>query len=361
MIGQTIVSQPRPSWGAILWLMTAAILDVSAAALDNPHLAVLSLLPWLFALLLWRARPRPFRARFTETALEVDEPPLEVPYADLQGLLAPRRPNNPYKAGPRSYLIQVIHAQGALCIPARLNVPSDEVFGFLFRQFSPSGARDVPEPLMDFLRRKERYFGPEQVWTYRARAHLGQSKRYPRLRAFFLALLLSAGAWLVWGIAHGQEGWIVGGSLGLFFGGLSLLLLWMDGRRNFGGVRKWRQAGLVVAPDGLALVQGDMIGELSWDEVREVKFGKTTSSFQFTATHSQVLSGIVLKVEGAVIVIADLYDRPLALIYQNICHYWRGQPLDERAAIPALPLDKVRPAAPRPPRPLASDGIAPAE
>jgi hypothetical protein len=328
MIGQCITSQPRPPLGAIFWVLAAASLDVLAAASGNIHLAVGSVLPWLVALLWWTIRERPFTARFTETALQVEEPPLEVPYADLQGLLAPRRPANPFKAGPRFYAIQLIHADGVVLIPARLEVPSDEVYSFLYRQFSPSGSRAVPSALTDYLRGSERRFGPEQVWTYRARTHLGRGKRYPRLTAFFLALTLAAASWLIWGIAEEQAGWIGGGVIGLMFGGMFSMLLWLDGRRNLGSIRGWRKSGLVVAPDGLALVQGDMVGELRWDEVREVKIGKGTTSFEWTR-QDYLPRGIVLKVEGAVIVIADVYDRPLPLIYQNIRYYWQGQPGDD--------------------------------
>src|SRR5262245_24543700 len=101
MIGQTIESRPRPPLGAIFWLLLALVLDGLAVVQGNVHLAVVSILPWLVAALIWRIRERSLTVRFTETALEVDEPPLEVRYADLQGLLAPRRPANPFKAGPR--------------------------------------------------------------------------------------------------------------------------------------------------------------------------------------------------------------------------------------------------------------------
>ncbi|HEY7422643.1 MAG TPA: hypothetical protein VH682_00150 [Gemmataceae bacterium] len=354
MIGQTIEFRPSLPLGAILWLLLAVLLDVLAAVQGNVHLAVGSLFPWLFALFLWRTRTRPFTARFTETTLEVDEPPVEVPYANLQGLLAPRRPANPFKAGPRSYRIQVIHTDGVLRIPARLNVPSDEVFSFLYRQFSPSGSRDVPATLVDFLRRKEREFGREHTWTYQARAHRGQTKSHPRLMAFFLALLVAGGGWLAWGIVRGQGGWIAGGIFGLVWGGLFSFLFWLSGRQSLAGVRKGRQAGLVIAPDGLALAQGDMVGQLRWDEVRDVKLGKSAASFQFTMS-AQSLRGIVIKVEGAAIVIVDVYDRPLALIYQNICHYWRGQSLDDgdREAMSRLS------AAPGTSLPPSSEGITP--
>lgn len=354
MIGQTIESRPRLPLGVFFWLLLALLMDVLAIGQANIHWAASSLFPWLAAILLWRIRERPFTARFTESALEVDEPPLQVRYADLQGLLAPRRPANPFKAGPRSYLIQVIHAGGVLCIPARLNVPSDEVFSFLYCHFSPSGSRQVPSTLMDFLRHRERLYGPEQVWSYRARAHLGRSKQHSRLREFFLALTLSAAVWIVGGIVlvggniqtRAGWNWIGVGAIGLMFGGLFSLFLWLDGRRNFSGIRKWRQSGLVVAPDGLALVQGELVGELRWDEVRDVKLGTSPATFQFTAS-TQPPRGIILKVEGAVIVIADVYDRPLALIYQNIRHYWQGQPRSDdwdRDALPRRSAEGITPA-----------------
>ncbi len=141
MVGQMIRSPWSPPVGVFLWLLIAVSLDVLAAVEANVHYAVLSLWPWLAAGFLWRVRNRPFIARFTETALEVEQPPQQILYANLQGLLAPRRPANPFKAGPRSYLIQVIHTGGVLSIPARIDVPSDEVFSFLYRQFTPSGSR----------------------------------------------------------------------------------------------------------------------------------------------------------------------------------------------------------------------------
>lgn len=344
MIGQTIESRPRLPLGAIFWLMVALLMDVLAVLQANVHIAVGSLFPWLLAIVFWRMRERSFTVRFTETGLEVREPPLEVRYAELQGLLAPRRPANPFKAGPRSYLIHIFHLGGVVRIPARLNFPSDEVFSFLYGRFSPSGSREMPSKLVDFLRQRERRFGPEQVWTYRSRVHMGRGNRHPRWKAFFLALALAAAAWLAWGIVQKAEGWIIGGSVGMFLGGWFLLLLWLDGRRNFNGIRRGQQCGLVVAPDGLALVQGDLVGELRWDEVRDVKIGQSPAAFQFTI--SRPPSGIILKVEGAIIVIADVYDRPLALIHQNIRHYWQGQRREDdwdRDALPSRSSEGIRP------------------
>ncbi len=351
MLEKTIESRPAFPLGAVLWALAAAALDVLAAATGIAHWAVLSALPWLVALLLWWKGPRPFRAHLTETSLEVDEPPLSIPYTDLQGLLAPRRPANPFKAGPRAYPIQVLHTGGVLRIPAALDVPSDEVFGFLYRQFSTRTGRDVHPALADYRRHKEREFGPARVWCYRARAHLGAGEEYPSLQTFFQALALSGVPWITWGSIRGEEGWIVAGALGGFlFGGLFAFLFWLSSRHKLGaaGLKAWRQASLVVCPDGLALHQGDMTGQLRWDEVRDVTYGKSRTT--------PGLQGIVLKVAGATILIADVYDHPLSLIHQQICYYWRGDPAEDDRVRDWGPAQRsARAAAP----PQAGDGIRP--
>jgi len=88
-----------------------------------------------------------------------------------------------------------------------------------------------------------------------------------------------------------------------------------------GRIRNWHQASLVICPVGLAMVQGDMEGELRWNEVLNVELRSRAQGFHLTSETTR--PGIVLSVEGARIVIADIYDRPLQDVYENILHYWR--------------------------------------
>jgi hypothetical protein len=110
----------------------------------------------------------------------------------------------------------------------------------------------------------------------------------------------------------------------LFIGGFLSLVLWLAGRqpRRAAGAGKRRRSGLVIAPDGLALLQGDLSGEMRWEELRDVKLAER-------AGPNSTAPGIVLQVKGAAITITDVYDRPVALIHQQICHYWRGQSAEE--------------------------------
>jgi hypothetical protein len=323
MTGETIETRLPLPFGALLFGLAAVALDALALVTGVVHWAVLSALPWLtvgFSLL---ARPRRFVAHFTEKELQVEEPPQLVPYAELEGLLAPSRPANPYKVGPRHYPIQVIHSGGVLFIPAALNVPSDTVFGFIYQQFPVRLECGVPARLNDFLDRKERIFGRDRVWTCRARAHLGKGREFPATKAFIRALTASGIVWFVWGLSNrNTEAWVGAGFLSVLLGGLILLSLWLTARRPTGAVKQWRRSGLVLAPDSLALMQGDMTGQLRWQEIRDVKMGTGTGSFQIG--HERPGRGIRIHVEGATIFIADVFNCPLYAIYQRICDLWRN-------------------------------------
>jgi hypothetical protein len=87
-------------------------------------------------------------------------------------------------------------------------------------------------------------------------------------------------------------------------------------------IRNWRESGLVICPEGLALVRGDMRGELRWDELRDVCYRQKPGFF----SPGSQLKGIHLVVAGATITIADLYDRPLDVIHERLLAGWK--PID---------------------------------
>ncbi len=256
--------------------------------------------------------------------------------------------------------MQVLHTGGILRIPDRLDVPSDDVFSFLFGRFSPGGSRDVPEVLTDYLRRKEQLYGPQHVWTYCARVHLGSPNPLSQLMAFFLALLLAGLFWTAWGAVRGNTEWLAGGLSTMILAAFLTSLVWILSRSQYAlpvaAPRQWRQAGLVISPDGLALAQGTMVGQLRWDELRDVKLLSAPS----LTNKQRGGPAILLKVEGASLTIADVYDRPLGLIYQNIRHYRRAvEDADDRERTAARPRrEHVHPAADDA---SASERITPAE
>ena len=94
-------------------------------------------------------------------------------------------------------------------------------------------------------------------------------------------------------------------------------------------IKDWRASSLVLTPVGLAMIQGDLTGELTWDQIRSVKLRLKPRRFQIIGDTTMGLQGIILNVEAAVILIADLYDRPIESIHERILGYWKPERMHE--------------------------------
>ena len=324
MIGQTIQSKPRLPIGALLFLTLGVLFAILAIVQHNLHWALGSVLPFLISGFLWWVRPRPFVAHFTEGTMEVMVPSLSIPYPALQGLRAKGRLNHPGKKGPRSFPMQVFHEEGMVEIPARLDVPSGDVYDFLLDQFPPRGFHEVNPLLGKYLHQQEETFGPDRVWTYRARNHLGKAFSSSKRIAICLAVVVTGVIWLP--AAFLGKDYIPWSGWGIIFLVLGGLLLWSFRMNSqyYGGppkIKNWRNAGLVISPVGLALVQGTTQGQMRWDELRDVAMRAKPKGLRIR--REDAFTGILLKFEGAMVRIADIYDRPLPIIYQRIIDYWQ--------------------------------------
>jgi hypothetical protein len=129
--------------------------------------------------------------------------------------------------------------------------------------------------------------------------------------------------WLAAGIAGGKayEAWLGFGILLAFLFGLFAAGLAVERRGQ--RIKNWRQSGLVISPAGLALIQGDMRGEMHWGELRKLDLRAKPRSFQLEAHTPR--TGIQLVFEGATVVIADIFDRPLPVIFERIRAYWQSR------------------------------------
>src|SRR5262249_12438019 len=203
-----------------------------------------------------------------------------IPYAEMQALIAGRRPVNPFKAGPRSYPISIVHSDGVVRIPARLNVPSDEVYAFLYTRFSSHGSPSADPQLTCYRACQEKQFGAERVWSYRARKYLGARSYSRGWQVVFLAMFLSGLLWIAFGAIGPSRRWIdivdqaswsgVGMSVGIVGAvaitmtivGRTFFLFYPPAGRVLQVPAKLRQAGLVITPEGIALAQADLTGQM---------------------------------------------------------------------------------------------------
>jgi hypothetical protein len=319
MIGRRIESRAAISWAALLGLALAVGLAVVGLIRGQRDWAIGAILPAAIGLGLLAARDRPFAARFGAEALEVEDPAATIPYDSITMVWAGGRRPDPEQTGRRSFPIQVAHTAGILKVPARLDVESAEVYRFFADRFPPSGGRDINPALAEFLEQESSIFGHDRVWTYRAARQRAPRPGYRRLRAVLLSVALAGLAWIIIGAQDPERSpWLPFGIVAVVIGLVLLACSFASGlEMGPQGLKGWRQASLVISPGGLGMIQGDIQGIIRWDELRNVRLQARPRVFRASSA-APALPGILLIVEGASILIADIYDRPLHVIFERL-------------------------------------------
>jgi hypothetical protein len=322
MIGSRIESRPSLPWWAILIFTTGVCMLVGGVAYGQTRLSIESLLPLSVGLsLIFLVREKKLVAEFAEGSIEIENPPASIAYAGLKDVRIGGIPHDPVKFRKKRSPIHVEHEAGVLHFPRRLNVDSHEVYRFLAEQIPLSGDRDVNPNLAEYLERQESYHGPDQIWTYRASARNRRTGRLRGFRAFCSGLILAGFLWISIGFGTQIDPETNWGGFGILCGatGVALFLISLanqDLSNRF--VKNWKKASIVISPQGMAMVQGEIQGEIRWPELLDVKLRAKPARLSFQ--YSQGLSGIILKVKGADILIADIYDRPIYVIHKRILH-----------------------------------------
>lgn len=321
MVGKTVRSRFMPSGVATLFGLVALPVFALAAVFANVPLAVVGVAILLLAVVLATTRMPAVVFELTRRGIEVERPTAEfIPYDTIRTLRPFGRSHDFAKPGEDHFILNVVHEAGVLSLPARLSVSSEDLLQFLDRQLADR-ADQLPPPLGKHYDKQVARYGEDKVTAYAAREHLGYLTSYPRWRvalgvtlAFWV--LIAAGIAMLSGtdpnLAQVGVAFVSAGCLMWAVIGLILFAVW--GTQANGSVRaiaKWRKSGLVISPEGIGLVQGDMKGEMEWEEIRDVKLDVKR------------LSGLVIHVEGARILIADIYTAPLSHILHKIRDNWR--------------------------------------
>jgi hypothetical protein len=321
-----IYSLRRFPIGAVFWGGVAIVFLAIGLAAQNPHPAIFALAPAMLALGLLLARPRKFCARLTDEGLEVENPPLTIPYADIEGVTINGVSMDPNQAKSKKSSLVVTHRHGVLDIPAALNVPSFKVYQAILAMLPPTGDCRLSAELMEHFQKETAMFGPERVHAFRQRDVL--QRRSPMRRGTMCAaMLLACGVlWCFVPVVFGPQrhaeafqAWIGCGILLAVFSFL-FWFLFRTRQRSLGGGRLFRNGELVISPTGIALKQGDMQGLLRLEEVRDVRNQKHRL---FMLSSNAPVGSIQIFIAGASIPIPDVYDRPIAAIEQWIRRYWK--------------------------------------
>jgi hypothetical protein len=323
MIGTRLEASRRFPFFALLFAAVGALLLVVGLLQKSLEFALLATLPLSWAIVIFVRRPAPIEGEVTGDALVLHEPhPQTVPYHSIQSLRMGNKTLSPEHPRLRPAPLTILHAKGALRLPKVINDSPRTVmqlYRFLWDHLQGSGSRNINGQLQEFLQEQEALFGPDMVYTFRARNRPGVPTSTGGAQSLLAVTMFLGIVWIYvaasWDL---NEAFRVWGIVFLMCGGLGWLIAWAAGRTS-ATVKGWEQASLVISPGGLALVQGHIQGILRWEEVHDVDSHDKHRAFRISQ-----LYGVSLRVAGAQILIADIYDRPSAVIARLIESYWRS-------------------------------------
>jgi hypothetical protein len=320
MIGTTLQARPRPPIGVILWAVAAVACAALAVFFEIIALFAAAAVSAAIAITLFFSRERPFTARVEESGLALLHKGVLLRYTEIESL-APG-----WSLGgndTHQYALDLLTANTIVRVPAAINVPTSELERFL-RSHMPPRLVAVPDPDVDeYLNRQMETYGPQRVVWYSAAKHRVRPAR-TSIRRAWLACFLAGLVVLIAGVtllesrdrAPGNRravddytGVIAVGAVALVVGLLGLLIHISLTQRTHPKVKNVELSSLVISPEGIALRQGDLKGELKWEEIRGVKLPRNKP--------------LSLQLAGVTIPIFNIYDRSLVEIRDRLREHGR--------------------------------------
>lgn len=244
------------------------------------------------------------------------------PLTELQAVVIPLRTDP--KRRPK-YAINAVFIDRVVSIPARTDVPSHQIYETLREHAPQHPPEEVPEELLAYCNRQIDDFGNDRVWYCGGRPLLGWINVARNWQALGWSLFL---IWPIWSTLAtyrldretDRTVWYPLSGLAFFIGLCFLVisrLIRTRPQKVWG--RTSHKNGIVIAPVGIAVSQGDLVGEMAWDEIQRIKYpaiGRGTDG----GGHA---NAIELGIKGAVIYLVDVYDRSLDVIHKRIMQNWR--------------------------------------
>jgi hypothetical protein len=333
MIGSVFEERRYPPFAAVAWLLLAVVCLVIGVLSREMGWAIFAILPATLGVILLIARPALFRAELAADELCIHSSGQSLPYQQITAVqFVPVG-----TTGDRGSL-HLTHQQGQVVIPANISISSIDLYFFLLSHSALVPVVDIPTAIAQYYHSQTTTFGEDRVWLHCVRSPVKIEGRVGKFIG--PSLLLVAIAWLVLSFVLNEAGWFVAAILL----GLAALPVWFSGYQRSKSIalrddQGWllvgllffpfglllylgnrsrrakmlRKAGMVISPAGLALIQGDLEGQMRWAELKKVLFRKG----------SLLRSPVVqLGFEGAKINILDIFETPIAEIHRQIEQYW---------------------------------------
>lgn len=210
--------------------------------------------------------------------------------------------------------IHVAHNEGQLVIPAAIDFRSEELRDLLRSRLTTGIQVHVHEALETHLAEQLKLFGHDKVFCYGPREQLDLLPSGRLARKIAAILLLTS---LLWGLSlFYSEYWMAPAIITAVIGGIVYLASFAKHNPTQRLAPNWKESTLVVAPTGIALIQGTLKGKLRWDEVQSLTLVEPA---KFSA--SSMVPGLLIKIAGGQILVLDIYNESLYEIHRVMTQY----------------------------------------
>ena len=266
----------------------------------------------------WCSLPRKFSLRFYHDRREVCPSGLRIPYEAITELrLSERSVIHPSTIHGSPYFV-IGHTRGILRLPHHDAVDRIGLYEWLVSKTPLLARPDLLPGRLDEVRAKDiNDFGEQQVLATVARPITpgefdGSNSVISVRNLWFFTFGLGAACIVatVLGSATELQAGLGGSAVTMMVFAL-ICTAHRNGRRRI--LEKLRNgSGLVISPRSLTMESQQLKGMLRWAEVKEMKL---------MPKKANVMSGILLKIDGSQIVIGDHYQFPLTEIHRRIESY----------------------------------------
>lgn len=286
--------------------------------------SLLAVCPIAYAIIGALRRERGVSLELDRSGISVQGQGITIPFEDLEAVTVNGQPYFESMRQGAARRMEISHRQGVLLVPCPLTVPVRDLAIFLRGKIQGvPRAESVDGPLGEWRDEQRDAFGVERVWAVGRRAALPASINYRGLSTLAAAVLVSGVVWLLASGSIDDDGmWTALGVSAIILGALFGLMALMAGRRDGAQQAAWKNAALVMGPQGIALRQGPLNGKLGWSDILAISGQKTRRLG--IGSRSELRAGIRLKIAGARVLIEDVYERPLAMIEAKLREYWRN-------------------------------------
>jgi hypothetical protein len=302
----------KPILGGLFALLGAALVALSWNY-HIPRLAgVLAPVCFLLAWACFRSLVFPGRFQFGEDGIACTRPRRFVSYSDIRDVFPMDR-----GAGDQ-FPIHLLLGDDSVLLPARLGIPSAELVEFLRSQpLGPRNTEEVPPLFANFFKQQLLVSPQEQIYIFRGnkRRVSPRTRRYRTAAWWFISL--SAIWFALTPLDVPPPIYPPFGALAGLFGLIFLVGGYTPMRHGQARIKNWQDVTLIITPLAMALQQGDLRGELRWEELLSL------SSSNRRRAAPKNLARLTLKVRGASIQLFDIYQWPLDCAADLIARYSR--------------------------------------